>query len=248
MQQAHATRILVVDDEPDICENLRDIFSELGYHVDVASDGPGALRLLGEQRYDVALLDLKMPGMDGLALYRHIRHHSAETVAILITAYAGNTTAEEAMTAGAWKVMSKPVDFERLLDHVSKALDQPLILLVDDDQDLCQSLWDVLRAEGYRVALAHNVAAARSQIGRAPFRAALVDLILPDGGGIDVLESAKRQAPSIEVILITAHGGESTELIRESVRKGVGAVCYKPFDMSKLLGTIRRLSSDRTTP
>ena len=56
-----------------------------------------------------------MPGMDGLTLYREIKKISAGTVAIIVTAYAGAQTAEEALAAGAWQVLPKPVDFPKLL-------------------------------------------------------------------------------------------------------------------------------------
>ena len=86
-------RVLVVDDEPDTCANLSDILTEQGYQVDVAHDGLSALKLVKKNVYDVALLDLKMPGIDGLELYRRIRTISADTVAIVVTAYASSTTA-----------------------------------------------------------------------------------------------------------------------------------------------------------
>ena len=65
--------ILVVDDEVDTCHNLSDILTDLGYRVDVAHDGISALELVRRNAYDVALLDYKMPGMDGLTLYREIK-------------------------------------------------------------------------------------------------------------------------------------------------------------------------------
>src|SRR5262245_25402103 len=115
-------RILVVDDDPDICRNLSDILTDLGYSVDYAHDGPGALELVSRRPYDVALLDLKMPGMDGLTLYREIKKQHAATVALLVTAYAGPATEVEALSAGAWKVVPKPVDFPTLLGLVDEAL------------------------------------------------------------------------------------------------------------------------------
>ena len=68
-----APRILVVEDDPDICRNLGDILTDLGYEVDTAQDGPTAVELVRQRAYDVALLDLKMPGMDGLTLYHEIK-------------------------------------------------------------------------------------------------------------------------------------------------------------------------------
>ena len=97
MTAAHDPRILVVDDDPDICRNLSDILTDLGYTVDFAHDGPSALELVRRRPYDVALLDLKMPGMDGLTLYREIKKQRAGTVALLVTAYASPATADEAL-------------------------------------------------------------------------------------------------------------------------------------------------------
>jgi two-component system response regulator HydG len=94
--------ILVVDDEVDTCRNLSDILTDLGYSVDIAHEGLTALEMVRQKPYDVALLDLKMPGMDGLNLYREIKKLRAGTVAIVVTAYAGGDTKAEALAAGAW--------------------------------------------------------------------------------------------------------------------------------------------------
>src|SRR5947209_19121343 len=90
MTQQHPT-ILVVDDEVDTCRNLSDILTDLGYRVDVAHDGPSALELVRRNAYDVALLDLRMPGMDGLEWFHRIRQVRSGTVGIIVTAYAAPT-------------------------------------------------------------------------------------------------------------------------------------------------------------
>src|SRR6476646_7233102 len=103
---ANAPSILVVDDEVDTCRNLSDILADLGYTVDIAHDGPSALELVKHKSYDVALLDFKMPGMDGLTLYREIKKLRADTVAIVVTAYAAGEMKTEALAAGAWQVLA----------------------------------------------------------------------------------------------------------------------------------------------
>src|SRR6516225_1825125 len=140
MTKANEPAILVVDDDMDTCRNLADILTDLGYRVDVAHDGLSALELVRQNPYDVALLDYKMPGMDGLTLYREIKKLRSGTVALIVTAYAGSNQAEEALAAGAWQVLPKPTDFPKLLSMVEKALDQPLVLVIDDDHDLCANL------------------------------------------------------------------------------------------------------------
>jgi len=78
--------LLIVDDDVDTCRNLSDILTDLGYRVDTAHEGLTALELVRRSAYDVALLDYKMPGMDGLTLYREIKRLRAGTVAIVVTA------------------------------------------------------------------------------------------------------------------------------------------------------------------
>src|SRR4029077_19478249 len=153
--------------------------TDLGYHVDTAHDGPSALEKVRNKRYDVALLDLKMPGMDGLTLYREIKKIRAGTVAIVVTAYASSSTASEALAAGAWQIVAKPIDFPKLLAFVEEALDQPLVLVVDDDPDLCANLWDLLRERGYRVCLAHKEGQAAERLAEIGFRVVLIDMKLP---------------------------------------------------------------------
>jgi two-component system response regulator HydG len=237
--------ILVVDDEVDTCHNLSDILTDLGYRVDIAHDGPGALELVDKDHYDVALLDLKMPGMDGLTLYREIKRRRAGTVAIIVTAYAGSGTAAEALAAGAWHVVPKPVDFPKMLGLVNEALDQPLVLVVDDDPDLCMSLWDLLREGGYRVSVAHDDQQAAAQLKDTAFRIVLIDMKLPNRDGTQVFRMVRQTNPHAHTIVITGHRSETEELVQKLIDEGADAVCYKPFDVPALLATLKRLGTAR---
>jgi two-component system response regulator HydG len=235
--------ILVVDDEVDTCQNLRDILTDLGYRVDVAHDGPSALELVRRNAYDVALLDLRMPGMDGLTLYREIKCLRAGTVAIIVTAYASSSTAEEALTAGAWQVLPKPVDLTRLLDLVDQALGQPLVLVVDDDPDLCATLWDLLRERNYRVAVAHDEPAALEQLRDSSFKVVLIDMKLPHGDGNSVFRLVRQANPQARTVVITGHRQELDQAVQRVIQEGADAVCYKPFDVPGLLSTLEKLTT-----
>lgn len=236
-------QLLIVDDEPDTCANLADIFEDFGYDVRVAYNGQAALELVKQRPFDLALLDLKMPGMDGLELYREIRRVSAGTVAIIVTAYASRDTATEALSAGAWQVLSKPVDAALLLRLAGEAIEQPLVLIVDDDEDLCQSLWDVFRDQGYRVCLAHDIDAAEQRVSERNYQAVLVDMKLPSGRGDKVVQQIRRDCPHARTIIITGFADELGRQIQSAVREGADAVCYKPFDVDELLKTVKRLVS-----
>jgi len=234
--------ILVVDDEVDTCRNLSDILTDLGYRVDVAHDGLTALELVRQKPYEVALLDLKMPGMDGLTLYREIKKLRADTVAIVVTAYAGGDTKAEALTAGAWQVLAKPVDFPKLLGLVDEALGQPLVMVIDDDHDLCATLWDILRERGYRVCLAHDEKEAAQRLTGRDFKVVLIDMKLPSGDGSTVFKIVRDTNPQARTVVITGHRLEMDRLVQKVMNEGADAVCYKPFDVPGLLSLLQKLS------
>jgi DNA-binding NtrC family response regulator len=235
-------RILIVDDEPDTCANLSDILTDLGYQVDTAQDGFAALGLVKARSYHVALLDLRMPGMDGLELYRRIREISAETFAIVVTAYASSDTAKSVLTTGAWKILPKPVNIGNLLSLVGQALDTPLVLVVDDDQELCDNLWEILHDRGYRVGIAHDLPEAEQKLEEHRFHVVLIDLRLPSGNGEELLRTLRSVDPSARAIVITGYRSELESKVQTAMDSGANAVCYKPFDVGTLLSTIETLS------
>jgi len=120
-----AERILVVDDEPGMREGCRKILSSEGYGVDTAEDGPTALDILRQGRdFAGALVDLKMPGMDGLELIRRIRQRDEDIVLFVITAYATIETAVEATKLGAYDYIPKPFTPDELLVPVRNGLER----------------------------------------------------------------------------------------------------------------------------
>jgi len=102
------TELLLVDDDNDACASMSDIFLDIGYTVDMAYDGPGALELSGRHHYRLALLDYKMPGMDGLELCRRLKNTQPSVVVALITAFSSIGAATE---AGVRCSLVKPVNF-----------------------------------------------------------------------------------------------------------------------------------------
>ncbi len=120
-----ASSILLVDDDRDTCASMSDVISDLGYRVDMAFDGPGALALAQRQGYGLALLDYKLPGMDGVELYCHIKRLRADTVGVLVTAFAADGTLKAAIGAGIRRVLPKPVDFGCLLPLIEEVVGRP---------------------------------------------------------------------------------------------------------------------------
>ena len=236
MIEQNVRSVLIVDDEVDAGENLRDILVDLGYRVGVAHNGQEAVEQVAKFAYDIALLDLKLPGMDGVAVYRQIKRLRPETVAIVVSAFSGTELAERAVEEGAAQIVPKPVDVPQLLTAIESSLAQPLVLVVDDDTDFCQNLWQILSRRGYRMALAHAANEAHRQLATRSFNVVLIDLKLPgSAGGEDVFRVVSETNPNARRILITGFRDESLETIHNLIKKGVDAVCYKPIDVDNLL-------------
>ena len=116
--------VLIVDDEFSVRDSLAHWFQKDGYRTAAAKDAQEALARLQEGGWDVVLLDVKMPGMDGLELLRRIHALDPEIVVIMITAYAAVETAVEALKEGAHDYVSKPIDPDELSHLVKKAVEQ----------------------------------------------------------------------------------------------------------------------------
>jgi CheY-like chemotaxis protein len=112
------TNILLVDDGEDTCASMSDIFLDLGYTVDTAHDGPGALELSGGHQYRLALLDYNMPGMNGLELCRRLKNSQPSVVVALITAFSSIVATGAAAEAGVQFSVLKPVNFSALMPLV----------------------------------------------------------------------------------------------------------------------------------
>jgi len=121
--------VLLVDDEQDIRTSIQMILEYRNqYRVETAEDGPAALERLAERPFDVVLLDIKMPGMDGLRVLERIRDAQPDLPVVMISGHGTIETAVEATKLGAFDFLQKPLDREKLLIAVRNAADRKRLL------------------------------------------------------------------------------------------------------------------------
>jgi len=116
--------ILIVDDEFSVRDSLCSWFQADGYRVDTAADATEALQKLQKGSWNIVLLDIKMPGMDGIELQRHIKKIDQKIITIIITAFASVDTAIQALKDGAFDYICKPIDPDELSHLVRNAIDR----------------------------------------------------------------------------------------------------------------------------
>lgn len=116
--------ILLVDDESDFVETMVKRFGIRKMPIDTARSGQEALAVMEAKDYDVIILDVRMPGMDGLEVLKRIRERSPLTEVIMLTGHASLEAGMQGMNLGAYDYVLKPADFDDLLDKVRKAFER----------------------------------------------------------------------------------------------------------------------------
>ena len=122
------TKILVVDDEVDVLELMEELFDSRGYQSFTATNGVEALKIVREEEPDMIISDIRMPDMDGLTLLKEIKKVHPDTQVVVITAFATVESAVEAMKAGAYDYLIKPVNLEQLMLILKKIEDSQHLL------------------------------------------------------------------------------------------------------------------------
>ncbi|MBW2615927.1 MAG: sigma-54-dependent Fis family transcriptional regulator [Deltaproteobacteria bacterium] len=192
-------RILVVDDEPAMRESLKDWLMEDGYEVGLAASGEEAIAMAREKGFEVVLLDLKMPGMDGLETLKRFKEMDLEADILMMTAYAAVDTAVQAMKEGAFDYLVKPFDPDEVEMQIKKIVAHKELVL--ENILLRRKLEETYQFDEI--------------IGKSDVMQEVFDLIT-------------RVAPTDSTVLITGESGTGKELVARAIH-GNSNRCYMPF-------------------
>jgi PAS domain S-box-containing protein len=208
--------LLVVEDEPDIANLLRQLLENAGYRVRLAHSLEEARACLREETPAAISLDLRLPDGDGLQLVQELRadeRYRELPILVVSAACEEGRLALDGVPALDW--LSKPIDPQRLLGSLAQALQHlpqsPRVLHVEDDHDLRL----VVAEQGRELAEfipADSLAEARRLLAEQSFDLVLLDLGLPDGNGLELVDELQRQRPGLPVAVLSASEVDSSEL------------------------------------
>jgi two-component system OmpR family response regulator len=139
-------KVLLVDDEEEFVETLAERMRNRGMDVETSNSGSAALDLIDDDSYDVVVLDLKMPGMDGLEALARIKKRRPEIQVVLLTGHATVEKGVEAMKRGALEFLEKPIDLSKLSEVIHKAKAEKMILV---DEDTEERIKEILREKSW---------------------------------------------------------------------------------------------------
>ena len=236
--------VLLVDDNLDFLDSTKDVLEDQGYRVNTSTNGEDALAQANSHPFDVILMDIKMPGMNGVESFIKMKEKNPRVKVILFTAYSLKQLIQKAYKEGVCEVLNKPLNMMKLLQTIERVRmcnKGGCILVADDDQALCDSLYDVLSQKGYEVAVTCNGQKAVSQAKHKPFDIMLLDMKLPRSNGLEVYRQIKSLQPNLVAIIMTGYAEEMREMIDQTLKENAHACLTKPVNIETLIGLLNEI-------
>jgi CheY-like chemotaxis protein len=240
-------RLLIVDDDRRMTSTLADILFIQGHETVQAHSGVEALQVLQGDLFDCVLTDVKMPGMNGVELYRELHKNLPGLPVVLMTAYAADDLLRSGLEEGALGVLNKPLDLQQLLSFLTLLGSENVVTVVDDDPEFCQTLAEILEFRGFHVAKITDPQAG-VELMAAGSLIILLDIRLNTVSGLDLLREIHQAYPDLPVLLVTGYRDEAASLIANAGQIGAQTCLYKPLEIPTLLHILENVQLQRLRP
>jgi two-component system, NtrC family, response regulator HydG len=240
--------ILVVDDNQDLLNTFAMILKRRGFSVQTAADGASAVDKFRAQDFDVTLMDIVMPEMNGVDASKKMKEINPEAPIILMTAYSDEELLQTAREEGVRKIIHKPIRIDQLIQLITETADGQPILVVDDDADICDTLTKILKTQGYDVITAGSGEEAITMTRNKACQMAFVDIKLPNIDGLETLLRLKEINPDLTVIMMTGFRNEVKDALDKAQGASAITCLYKPFDPAEAAELVKRVAKKVNRP
>jgi len=230
--------VLVVDDNSDLLNTFSLILKMKGFNVDTAENGLSAVDKFKRRPFDVILMDLIMPQMNGVEAFRKIREINPGARVILMTAYYEEDEIRMALNEGAYQAVHKPVDVARLMQVIGEATMNSQVLVVDDDADFRRTMARALELKGYRVDAAGSGEEALQIAKERDCQVAFIDVKMPYMDGLETYQRLKEINSSMRTVMMTGYGDEVTDIVTRALAAKVTTCLRKPLNLSTAMDLI----------
>ncbi len=235
-------KILVVDDNIEYCESVIDVLSVEGYGAVGVHNGFKTLEAISEDCFDLVLMDIKMPGMDGIDTFTKLKEIAPNIPTIVMTAFAVEDRVRDVLRSGVFGTFRKPINFDRLFCSIERAFqDGELVMIACNNSELYSGLYDVLVDKGYRVITAIDGEIAAQLSMENKFDIIIMDDQLPDINGTKTYTAIRNMRPDVPVIFINGNMEDSPNVVDQSSEKDVYAYIVRPLEIEHLLEVMREL-------
>jgi DNA-binding NtrC family response regulator len=239
-----ARRVLVVDDDPFMVKTLTDVLQLSGWDVDSASSGLQAIAAVAEHEFDAILMDVKMPGIDGVTAFKAMKARRPDARVFLMTAYAAHDLLAEAEREGVSRILPKPVNVPVLLGLLTQSVArQRPILVVDSDAVFLQTLADVLTLRGFPTVTARTLEQAMHLMSDKHPRAVLLHIHLGAVQPEDAITAVHLAGPASSLIVYSGLPDGEESIPDALPREWIHAYLQKPFAVEHITGVLDAISA-----
>ena len=238
---SNQTSVLIVDDDPNFSNTLSKILQKKGYVTTIAENGQCAVDLVKEKSFNVILMDVKMPVMDGIEAYKKIKQIRKDEIVIFMTAFSAEDLIKETVKAGAYAMIKKPFDIDTIINMIEKSKKGFLLAIVDDDPNAGKAMKSVLERKGYSITTCLTGEEAITLAKDRPRDIFFIDMKLPVLNGLETYLNIRKVNPGAVVVMMTGYRQEMDDMVKQAIEKGAYSCLYKPFSMDDAIGIIEEI-------
>ena len=229
------SRVLIVDDDIDHAESLADVLDIRGHESEMVHSGEAAIERFREAEFDFVLLDVKLPGLNGVDTFLELKKTRPNAKVMMMTGYSVEELVAQAIEGGALGVLYKPFGPPQVLEALAQITQRGRILLADDDPDFVDSIVPILESR-YDVDVASTGAEALEKLMNEKVDCLLLDLHLPILSGAELYARLVKAGRQVPTILVT--GGRLDADQDALLHSEACGMLFKPFDPNALLSAI----------
>ena len=242
-------KILVVDDDVDVADSLADVLELKGHDVTTVYDSGEAVKVFTREKFDVAFMDVMMPGKNGVESFLEIRKAKPDARVVMMTGFSVQHLLDQALEQGAAGVLHKPVavdDILAMLDDLQRPSEtKALVLVADSGADFAEDLRQRVLERGHAARIAKTGQEAFAILQDEPLDLMILELDLPVISGLEVYYEMKRLGRLVPTIILGAGPKDHGDVERCLRDPAVSGILFKPFDPSVLMSSLEGLLDAR---
>jgi two-component system response regulator HydG len=238
-------KVLIVDDNLDLGEGLKAILEDEDYDVTLALTGEEAVSLSREQKFDFTVMDVQLPGINGIDAIMEIRSIRPDANMMVMSGFRIEQLLAEALNKDKVSVLRKPSTTNQVLAALGDFQSADIVLIVDDNPDTVSNIELFLKSNNYRAVVAHNEHEALDPVHLGDAQLLILDLQLPVLKGLEVFIKLQDQGRAVPTILVTGYPPEELGTVDELHSLSVTGCLFKPFKPEQLLQGLASLSGVR---
>jgi DNA-binding NtrC family response regulator len=227
--------VLVVDDDRQMAQTLCAVLRLHGWEPTAGYSGEDAIAAVRKQPFAAVLMDVRMPGLDGVAAFRQIRSEFPALPVILMTAYAAQELLAQAEREGVLMILPKPLPIDRLTETLADLARNGPVLVLDDEPEFLETLGAILSSKNHGVLKARSLDEALDVLSGASPTVVVMDLNLGQLRPRDAIVAIKRVSPEVLLILYSGQFDVLDETVSELPADWVFGALRKPFAPERLL-------------